>query len=159
MTPDWNELFEATGTNLRWRVRLSNRTCIGAEPRCVNSAGYLTVGVHGKVYLVHRILWEMRHGPVPEGMEIDHKDGDRLNNARDNLRLASRAEQVCNTTLRSDSSTGHKGVSWIPSRKKYQAQVQLAGKRMKSMHATLEAAVAAATQYRTQLHGEYAKHQ
>lgn len=33
--------------------------------------GYIQ-GDHGKVVAVHRLAWEMKHGPVPDGMEVDH---------------------------------------------------------------------------------------
>jgi hypothetical protein len=40
---------------------------------CTNSAGYgmFTVGGLGKI-LAHRLAWELVHGPIPEGREIDH---------------------------------------------------------------------------------------
>ena len=36
---------------------------------------------------VHRMLWEMAHGEIPEGMVLHHKDGDPTNNVLDNLEL------------------------------------------------------------------------
>lgn len=40
----------------------------------------------GRSYL-HRDLWVAHRGPIPNGYEIDHRDGNPLNNALDNLQL------------------------------------------------------------------------
>lgn len=39
--------------------------------------------------LVHRFIYEYFNGPIPPGLEVDHIDGDRLNNRLDNLQLLS----------------------------------------------------------------------
>jgi hypothetical protein len=44
---------------------------------------------------------------------VDHKDGDTLNNRWGNLRLATNGENLCNAKLRSDNSTGVKGVCLV----------------------------------------------
>jgi len=54
---------------------------------------------HGKVLKrafcrVHRIVWELHNGPVPEGLEIDHIDGDKQNNDIINLRIVSHSENL-----------------------------------------------------------------
>lgn len=39
---------------------------------CLNSRGYGCIGVGGKSQLVHRVAWELEHGPIPESLTIDH---------------------------------------------------------------------------------------
>lgn len=60
--------------------------------------GYLTVTllVDGKKYrcLVHRLVAEVFLGEIPYGMEIDHKDGNKLNNSAYNLEWVSRKENL-----------------------------------------------------------------
>lgn len=34
--------------------------------------GYGRVWVDGRAARVHRVVWELKHGPIPEGMTIDH---------------------------------------------------------------------------------------
>ena len=37
-----------------------------------NAGGYGVVGRGGRTYLVHRLAWMDAHGPIPEGLELDH---------------------------------------------------------------------------------------
>jgi hypothetical protein len=40
----------------------------------------------------HVIVWESHHGPIPEGMELHHRNGDKLDNRLENLKLVTRLE-------------------------------------------------------------------
>lgn len=53
-----------------------------------NGRGYLSVylGKDNQRY-IHRLVWEAWEGAIPKGMQVCHNDGDRSNNALDNLRL------------------------------------------------------------------------
>jgi hypothetical protein len=62
--------------------------------------------------LAHRVVWVLFNGEIPEGFEIDHKDGDALNNKISNLRLADRKIATKNLGMRSDNKTGTTGVSY-----------------------------------------------
>ena len=56
-----------------------------------NTNGYhqLKFSMNGvvKQLLVHRLMWETFHGPIPPNMTIDHIDGDNGNNSLENLQL------------------------------------------------------------------------
>lgn len=41
---------------------------------------------------MHRAVWEFHHGQIPDGHQIHHRDGNRGNNAIENLMLVDRAE-------------------------------------------------------------------
>ncbi len=43
---------------------------------------------------VHSLIWEERHGPIPEGHLVRFKDGDKRNFDPDNLECVSRAENM-----------------------------------------------------------------
>lgn len=49
--------------------------------------------------------------PLGAGKEVDHFDGDSLNNLRENLRESSRAENARNSPCHRDNASGVKGVS------------------------------------------------
>ena len=51
-------------------------------------------GYKHRYRLKHRVLWEKRHGPVPEGMVLRSRDGDKINFDPDNWVLLSRAEHA-----------------------------------------------------------------
>nr|WP_312719567.1 HNH endonuclease signature motif containing protein [Stenotrophomonas geniculata] len=40
-------------------------------------------------WYAHRLVWEAAHGPIPEGMQIDHLDADAGNNSLSNLDLVT----------------------------------------------------------------------
>jgi len=67
----------------------------------------------------------------PKHLDIDHIDGNRLNNQRSNLRVVTRQQNLWNNRVRSDSRTGFKGVSYHPTkRRKYRTIITLNGKRI-----------------------------
>ena len=53
----------------------------------IQPAGYRVISVNGCVRLEHRLVWEMNHGPVPDGYQIHHKNGVPLDNNIGNLEL------------------------------------------------------------------------
>ena len=44
--------------------------------------------------MAHRVVWESIHGPIPEGLQINHKDLDKQNNRPSNLELVTGTENV-----------------------------------------------------------------
>lgn len=55
---------------------------------------------------------------------IDHRDGDKLNNQRSNLRRVSQKENTHNSRKHSDGSSRYKGVSWDESKQRWRARIQ-----------------------------------
>lgn len=65
----------------------------------------------GKHLAMHHIILERKLGrPITKGMVVDHINGDGLDNRRENLREATRAQNMRNLRLRSDSTSQYKGV-------------------------------------------------
>lgn len=48
----------------------------------------------GKLHYVHRLVYEHFIGKIPEGLEIDHKDGNPHNNSVDNLQTITRRQNI-----------------------------------------------------------------
>ncbi len=103
--------------------------------------------------LMHRQLLD-----VPKGKEIDHKDGDGLNNCRSNLRICNHQQNHFNLRNRINTSSIYKGVYWDKDKRRWRATLVVGGekKRLGRFKDELQAALAynqAATVY----FGEYAR--
>jgi hypothetical protein len=84
-----------------------------------------TITVDGKrtTLFMHRVLMNAQSGQF-----VDHKDGNRLNNTRSNLRFATRNQNQWNRKKQVNSSSGYKGVSRHHGR--WQARIRVNGKRI-----------------------------
>lgn len=129
---------------------------IGDVAGSVCTDGRLQVKIDGVMYYVHRLIYLMHHGKVPEF--VDHKDGDHTNNRIENLRPATRAENNRNAKLRKDNSSSVKGVGLHKGKWRVRVTVD-----KRQIHVgyfdTLEEAENAAGEARVRLHGEFHKHQ
>lgn len=94
----------------------------------------------------------------PEGMVVDHIDGDPLNNQRDNLRICSNAENLWNQRKRDGCKGKYKGVSYNRRDRVYFATVMRNGRRFNSRTTKSEEEVALAYNLLAIEHfGEFAK--
>lgn len=126
-----------TSNNKSWTAR---RKSVGKGGRQIN--------VH-----MHREILSV----VQNGVEVDHKDGDTLNNQRHNLRACSRTENIFNTHSRGGTSK-HKGVCYNKSNGKWAAQI--AAKKHRIHIGYFDKEEDAAMAYNTlakKHHGEFAK--
>ena len=105
-----------------WIKRTSNRVQIGHVASYVEVNGYNRIHIDGKPYKAHRLAWLYVYGVWPKN-EIDHRDGDRMNNRLANLRECTRQENTKNQGIRNDNKSGYKGVSWHVKAKKWMAQI------------------------------------
>jgi HNH endonuclease len=65
---------------------------------------------------------------APDGMEVDHINGDGLCNLRENLRVCTKAENMRNRGKQINNTSGYKGVYFNKHAKKFSAQIKLYGK-------------------------------
>lgn len=91
---------------------------------------YGQIRINGIAYLTHRLAWVYVNGPIPDGMLVDHINGDTANNRLINLRLASKTENGYNCTARIHNRTGLKGVSYDRNTEKFSARITVSGKRI-----------------------------
>ena len=80
----------------------------GSRVGYLRKDGYYGTMFNKKSYLVHRIIFGIVHGYLPE--VVDHKDHDRTNNLISNLREADYSKNIHNARLSKSDSTGVKGV-------------------------------------------------
>lgn len=115
-----------TGVFVR-RVTTSQNAKEGDVAGYISPIGYRVISLKSRQFYGHRLAWLYHYGEFPSG-QIDHKDGDRANNAIANLRDV--AECVNRQNLRrppQHNLLGVLGVSVSTSRKRYQAKIQLDG--------------------------------
>lgn len=62
-------------------------------------------------------------------VEVDHIDGNGLNNVRSNLRIATRLQNARNLSRRSDNTSGFKGVSWRAKKGDWRAYIVCNGRQ------------------------------
>jgi hypothetical protein len=105
--------------------------------------------------IMHRVIMG-----DPAGFDIDHRDGDGLNNRRSNLRIATRAQNLHNQRIVRRNTSGFKGVSWNKRDHKWQARIYVNNKQFSlGYHATPELAHAAYCEASARLHGEFGRTQ
>lgn len=112
---------------LTWRATRKGRGCKAGAPAGTLSVrrdtSYIAVMIHGRKFYGHRIAWELVHGEIPEGMVIDHIDGDGTNNRIDNLRAVTASGNHRNQKMAMNNASGITGVSWHKRAGKFVAHI------------------------------------
>lgn len=112
-----------------WKIRASQAVKPGDIAGSVNKNGYLFIKVGKYIYRAHRLAWFYFYGQWPpiENYQIDHIDGNRLNNSIKNLRLASNAKNARNHKLYSHNTSGVSGVHFAEASNKWKATIRYNG--------------------------------
>jgi hypothetical protein len=104
------------------------------------------------VYVHRTILGE------PECLDVDHKDGDGLNNRRDNLRPATKSQNMRNRRMGCNNTSGFKGVYLHKESGKWVAQIKSGSKpKYLGIFTSPEEAHAAYCTASRELHGEFGR--
>lgn len=100
----------------------------GMEAGGKNKSGYMLIKINGIKYYAHRLAFMIMIGDFPKN-NVDHIDGNKVNNKWKNLREATFSENSFNSKLRNDNTSGCKCVSFHIRNKKWQVSITLNGKR------------------------------
>lgn len=84
---------------------------------------YVYARIKKRVRFIHRVLVD-----APPSMVVDHKDGDTLNNQRDNFRVCTKSQNMANSKPHKDRKGIYKGVCYDPPSGKYKAQICVLGR-------------------------------
>lgn len=90
--------------------------------------------------------------------DIDHADGDGLNNQRYNLRVCTHMQNNANQRIPKNNKSGYKGVHWVNKRGKWRAEIKCGVIRKTiGQYSTKEEAAIAYNMAASKLFGQYAR--
>ena len=69
---------------------------------------------------IHRLVFNILNGG-----EIDHKNGNKLDNRKRNLRSCTRSQNIFNSPERKDNTSGKKGVNWSKELNKWVSRIRV----------------------------------
>lgn len=145
---------EETGLFTR-KITTGTKAKVGSIAGSIGSSGYIYLEINGNRYRAHRVAWLYIHGKFSE-YQLDHINHDRADNSINNLREVTNKENSYNSSIRSDNTTGYKGVSLDSRSNRYRAYITIDGKQ-KSLgyYSTAEEAALAYNRASKELFGEY----
>jgi len=102
---------------------------------------------------MHAVM--MNVGP---GLEVDHENGDGLDNRRSNLRVATKDQNQQNVRCKSNNTSGFKGISWDRNARKWGARLEVSKRRIYlGLFEDAEDAARAYDAAALEHHGEFAR--
>lgn len=118
----------------------------------INKDGYVCTHLKNGTYM-HRYLIEPNIN-----QEIDHIDGNRSNNKRDNLRICNSRQNKMNKSIQTNNKSGYKGVYWDKQLNKWRTRIKYKGKHIHvGLYSNLIEAAIAYNKKAVEYFGEYAK--
>lgn len=127
----WERVDKVEGGCWTWRGKPLN-------------SGYASCKINGKSWLIHRYSFTVHHHEIPAGDEVDHLCRNKLCVNPEHLRAVSHVVNVRAQGLRSNNTSGVRGVYWDSSRERWTATVRRDGRKVHlGRFATLDEAAAA----------------
>lgn len=152
------ELFDYKDGQLIWKVSPCQMPMMGkiaGTTRAIKNKKVVSIGVKGKPFFAHRLIFLWHHGYMPK--EIDHEDRNTLNNRIENLRAATRCENVRNRGSYKNSLSKYVGVTKGKNKAKWMAAGSIDGKRKHiGVFETEEAAALAYNNFAVRHYKEFA---
>lgn len=105
-----------------------------------------------KLGRIHRYIMN-----CPKGMEVDHINGDKLDNRKGNLRICTHSENEANKGIQKNNASGHKDIYWEKSTNKWNVKIKFNGKTYKKRFGTINEAINHRNKMIKIIHGEFAR--
>lgn len=110
---DYNELSKH-----KWHLKRNKNTLYAVRDQYVKGDRGHPIRLR-----MHRLIMN-----APKGMDVDHRDGNGLDNRRFNLRLCTNKQNSMNRGPNKNNTSGYKGVFWCNQKKKWKAMICIEGK-------------------------------
>ena len=159
ITPEFlNEIYEYKDGNLFYKKLVyKNTKAIGDKVGYIAKSGYATTKIKNKSYLIHRLIYLMHYKYLPE--QIDHIDGNPINNSIENLRDASGSQNCMNKKISAVNTSGYKNINYIKQINKYRVQLKVKGNPISfGCFSDVELADLVAQEARDKYFGKFARH-
>lgn len=150
-------IFDYKDGHLYWKIKKSSTAMPNQQAGYISGANNVDIVINYKTYKAHRLIYLMHYGCLP--IEVDHIDGNPLNNNIENLRPATHAENIRNSKLRKDNKSGEKGVLWDKRSNKWRTHCVFEGKQYSAgSYKNINEAIENVRKLREKLHKQFAKH-
>ena len=120
----------------------------------------LKIPYNGKRYdlIVHRVVLLLKEKKLDPDKEVDHIDNNSLNNNPENLRESTHSENMHNSRIPKNNTSGHKGVFYHKASGKWEVRIRFNGKLHNfGLYEKLEDAIKTSIAARKKLHGEFGR--
>jgi hypothetical protein len=105
------------------QARKTNSKLDGEKAGAISKTGYVFIRINGVGYKAHRLAWLYIHGVNPEG-DLDHINGNGLDNRIENLRVVTPLENQRNRKLNKNNKSGTLGVRYRKDKCKWIAYIK-----------------------------------
>ena len=120
--------YDAESGSLTWKIKPCAGIRKGVRAGFIHSGkrsgDYIRVGYRGNVWYAHRLIWLMTSGSWPD-YQIDHINGNGLDNRLDNLRAVNASGNLRNRGVMKNNTSGVTGVAKCRASGKWIASIRI----------------------------------